>query len=59
MTKLYMVKKGNVKFYVCKWDCGMYSIDRITKGFGGSVCFFGTLEEVKRYAKENGYKKAA
>lgn len=59
MTKLYMIKKGNMKFYVCKYDYGMYSIDRIAKGFGGSVCFFDTLEEVEQYAKENGYKKVA
>ena len=57
MKKLYMVKKGNMKFYVCKWDCGLYSIDRITKGFGGSVIFKDTLEEIERYAEENGYKK--
>lgn len=59
MEKLYMVKKGNMKFYVCKWDCGLYSIDRITKGFGGSVIFKDTLEEIERYAEENGYKKVA
>ena len=52
-----MVKKGNMKFYVCNWDCGLYSIDRITKGFGGSVIFKDTLEEIERYAEENGYKK--
>lgn len=59
MTKLYCLKKGNRKFYVCKWDCGMYSIDRITKGFGGSVIFKNTLREIEEYAKANGYKKAS
>lgn len=59
MRKLYEVKKGNKKFYVCKWDCGAYSVERITKGFGGSVCFFDALKEVEQYAKENGYKKVA
>ena len=59
MKKLYMVKKGNRKFYVCKWDSGLYSIERITKGFGGSVIFKDTLEEIERYAEENGYKKVA
>ena len=54
-----MVKKGNRKFYVCKWDSGSYSIERITKGFGGSVIFKDTLEEIEKYAEENGYKKAA
>lgn len=59
MTKLYMVKKGNRKFYVCKWDSGLYSIERITKGFGGSVVFKNSLEEIERYAEENGSKKTA
>ena len=59
MTKLYMVKKGNRKFYVCKWDSGVYSIERITKGFGGSVVFKNSLEEDERYAEENGSKKTA
>ena len=54
-----MVKKGNRKFYVCKWESGMYSIDRITKGFGGSVIFKDTLEEIKEYENANGYKKVA
>lgn len=57
MTKLYMVKKGNRKFFVCKWACGIYSIDRITKGFGGSVVFKDTFEEIEEYANANGYKK--
>ncbi|MDD6492679.1 MAG: hypothetical protein PUG54_10795 [Firmicutes bacterium] len=59
MTKLYMVKKGNRKFYVCKWNSGLYSIERITKGFGGSVVFGNTLEETEKYSEENGYKKTA
>ena len=59
MEKLYMIKKGNRKFYICKWDCGLYSIERITKGFGCSVIFKETIEEIERYAKENGYKKIA
>lgn len=54
-----MIKKGNRKFYICKWECGLYSIERITKGFGGSVIFKETIEEIERYAKENGYKKIA
>ena len=59
MKKLYMVKKGNRKFYICKWDSGLYSIERITKGFGGSVIFKDTLEEIEKYAEENGYKKVS
>ena len=59
MVKLYMVKKGNKKFYVCKWESGLYSIDRIAKGFGGSLVFKDTLEEIEKYAKENGFKKIA
>lgn len=54
-----MVKKGNKKFYVCKWESGLYSIDRIAKGFGGSLGFKDTLEEIEKYAKENGFKKIA
>lgn len=57
MTKLYELKKGRSKFYVCKYDCGLYSIDRITKGFGGSLVFKETLEEIEEFAKANGYKK--
>lgn len=57
MTKLYAVKKGRLKFYACKYDSDLYSIDRITKGFGGNVKFFGSLEELETWASENGYKK--
>lgn len=59
MTKLYTIKKGNKKFYVCKWENGLYSIDRITKGFGGSVVFKNTLEEIETYITQNGYKRIA
>lgn len=59
MTKLYMIKKGNRKFYVCKWENGLYSIERITKSFGGSVILKDTLEEIEEFAKANGYKKVA
>ena len=55
MKKLYLLKKGNMKFYACLYDCGMYTIDRITKGFGGIVATFQTLEDLKKYAVENGY----
>ena len=47
-----------MKFYACQYDCGMYTIDRITKGFGGIVTTFETLEYLEKYAAENGYKKA-
>ena len=46
-----MIKKGNRKFYICKWECGLYSIERITKGFGGSVIFKETIEEIERYQR--------
>lgn len=59
MTKLYMIKKGNSKFYACKYDCGLYTIDRITKGFGGTIKAFNSLEELETWANENGYKKVA
>lgn len=58
MKKLFLLKKGNVKFYACFYDCGMYTIDRITNGFGGIVATFETLEDLERYAAKNGYKKA-
>ena len=58
MKKLFTLKNGRLVFYVCVWDCGMYSIERITKSFGGTVATFETLEELKKYAKENNYKIA-
>lgn len=58
MRKLFTLKNGRLTFYACVWDCGMYSIDRITKSFGGTVATFETLEELKKYAKENNYKIA-
>ena len=33
-----------MNFYACLYGCGMYTIDRITKGFGGIVTTFETLE---------------
>ena len=56
MEKLYQLKKGNKIFYACKYDCGLFTIDRITKGFGGSVACFNSLEDLQSYALENGYK---
>lgn len=56
--KIIFIKKGRINFYACLYDCGMYTIDRITKGFGGIVATFETLEELEKYAAENGYKKA-
>lgn len=58
MRKLFLLKKGRINFYACQYDCGMYTIDRITKGFGGIVTTFETLEELEKYTAENGYKKA-
>ena len=58
MKKLFLLKKGNMKFYACLYDCGMYTIDRIAKGFGGIVATFETLQGLEKYAAENGYKKA-
>ena len=58
MRKLFTLKNGRLVFYACVWDCGMYSIERITKSFGGTVATFETLEELKKYAKENNYKIA-
>ena len=58
MIKLFTLKKEKSTFYACVWYCGMYSIERITKSFGGTVATFETLEELKKYAKENNYKIA-
>lgn len=58
MTKLFELKKGRLKFYACHYDCGMYTIDRITKGFGGTVATFETLDEPEKHIHENGYKIA-
>ena len=58
MRKLFTLKNGRLVFYACAWDCGMYSIERITKSFGGTVATFETLEELKKYAKDNNYKLA-
>ena len=58
MRKLFTLKNGRLVFYACIWDCGMDSIERITKSFGGTVATFETLEELKKYAKENNYKIA-
>ena len=57
MNKLYKIKKANRAFWVCKWESGLYSIDRITKGFGGSVVFKSTLAEIENYIKDNGYRR--
>lgn len=59
MTKLYMIKKGNSKFYACKYNCGMYTIDKITKSVGYTVKCFESLESLEKWAGENGYKKVA
>lgn len=58
MKKLYLLKKGNMKFYACLYDFGMYAIDRITKSVGYTVEVFASLEELELYAKENGYRRA-
>ena len=50
------LKKGNKIFYACKYDCGLFTIDRIAKGFGGSVACFESLAELQEYAEANGYK---
>lgn len=56
MEKLYKVKRRRFVFWVCKWESGLNSIDRITKGFGGSVVFRKTLGEIESYIRNNGYK---
>lgn len=57
MEKLFLFKKGNMKFYACFYNCGMYAIERITKSVGMTLETFQTLEDLERYANRNGYKK--
>lgn len=57
MEKLFLLKKGNINFFACRYDCGMYTIERNNKYFGGIVATFQTLEDLERYAKQNGYKR--
>lgn len=54
MKKLFLLKKGNVKFYACFYDCGMYAIERITKSIGMTLATFETLEDLEKYTDENG-----
>ena len=58
MEKLFLLKKGNMKFYACFYDCGMYAIERITKNVGMALATFQTLQDLEKYAFENGYRKA-
>ena len=58
MEKLFLLKKERMNFYACLYDCGMYTIDRITKGFSGIMATFETLDDLEKYADENGYRKA-
>lgn len=55
MEKLFLLKKGNMKFYACFYDCVMYAIERMTKNVGMT---FETLQDLEKYAFENGYRKA-
>ena len=57
MEKLFLLKKGNMIFFACRYDCGMYTIERNNKCFCGIVATFQTLEDLERYAKQNGYKR--
>ena len=47
-----------VKFYACFYNFGMYAIERITKSVGMTLATFETLEDLEKYAAENGYRKA-
>ena len=47
MKKLFLLKKGNVKFYACFYNCGMYAIERITKSVGMTLATFETLEDLE------------
>lgn len=58
MKKLFLLKKGNMKFYAFFYDCGMYAIERISKSVGMTLATFQTLQDLEKYASENGYRKA-
>lgn len=58
MEKLFLLKKGNMNFFACRYDCGMYAIERITKSVGMTIATFETLQDLEKYAIENVYKKA-
>lgn len=57
MKKLFLLKKGNMKFYACFYNCEMYAIERITKSVGMTLATFESLQDLEKYAAENGYKK--
>lgn len=54
MKKLYMLEKNKEHFWVCKY-ANLYTIDRITSEFGGTVKAADALEEIEKYAVENGF----
>lgn len=58
MKNLFLLKKGDMKFYACFYDCGMYAIERIAKNVGMTLATFETLQDLEKYASENGYRKA-
>lgn len=58
MEKLFFFKKGTMKFYACFYNCGMYAIEKITKSVGMTIATFQTLQDLEKYAFENGYRKA-
>lgn len=59
MGYMYGLKKGNCKFEAWKHTETYYSIDRNTKGFGGSIKGFYSLRDLEEYAKKNGFKRIA
>lgn len=58
MKKLYTMTKDRKRFYVCKYAENFYSVDRITKTFGGMIKTFDSLQALEQWATANGYKKA-
>lgn len=57
MKKLYTVIKDRKRFYVCKYGENFYTIDRITKSFGGIIKAFDDLKDLEQWATVNGYKR--
>lgn len=53
MKKLYMLEKNKLHFWVCKYT-DLYTIDRITSGFGGTVKAADTLEEIENTPLKTG-----
>ena len=44
MEKLFLLKKGNMNFFACRYDCGMYTIEK-------TINFFAELWQRSKHWK--------